>query len=255
LTAPERAISNHVVVQCPSCGAYESAEAATLADQRVMVCRECGETWPAERVRARHRAKARRRRKPSSAVIVAERQPLVTYSHTNDNAWQAKIEGDRWPEPPRQRRLPMTAAAVASALFLAAFFGAREAAVAAIPDLAGLYSAIGLPVNLERLAIKGVKAERTHDFAGGRVSVQATLSNLGATARTIPPLVAVLRGGSGSLGEFMLNAPAKTLGAGQSTPIVVDLDAVPDKAVQVELRFLRQGETLPSGGKLQFKSG
>ncbi len=223
----------------------------------VIVCRECGETWPAERVR-----RAASRQSPPQAETEQRRHRGGAAAarhllHTNDNAWQAKIEGDHWPEPPRQRRLPMTAAAVASVFFLAAFFGAREAAVAALPDLAGLYAAIGLPVNLERLAIKGVKAERTHDFAGGRVSVRATIRNLGRRRASDS---AARRGAaterSGSLGESCSNPPAKTLGAGQSTPIVVDLDAVPDRGRRRwSCASCGTGETLPSGGKLQLDVG
>ena len=60
---------------------------------------------------ARCAATGRRRRAQSGCsaaaaagrVIDAERQPLVTYSDAADNAWKAKIEGDYWPEPPRQR--------------------------------------------------------------------------------------------------------------------------------------------------------
>ena len=77
----------------------------------------------------------------------------------SEEATAAKMAGDYWPEPPRQSRIPMIAGAMAALLFLVAFFGAREAAVAALPDLAGLYRAIGLPVNLDGFAIEAVGAD------------------------------------------------------------------------------------------------
>ena len=76
-------------------------------------------------------------------------------------------------------RLPLIAAGMAAALFLAAFFGGRQAAVAAIPDLAGLYAAVGLPVNLDGLAIEDVEAERAPTFAGFKLKVRATIRNIG----------------------------------------------------------------------------
>ena len=119
-----------------------------------------------------------------------EKRPLVTYSDNAEAGWKAKIEGDYWPEPPRPSRLPMMAAGMAAALFLAAFFGARQAAVAALPDLAGLYAAVGLPVNLDGLAIEAIGAERTPTFAGFKLKVHATVRNIGKSEEAIPPLAA-----------------------------------------------------------------
>jgi hypothetical protein len=247
LTGFERAISEHVVVQCPACNACESVEASALADRRAIVCRECGETWPAGGIGPKGAGRVLRRR-DSPPVLVAERQPLITYSDTADRAWQAKIEGDYWPEPPRQRRFPMIAAGVAAAFFLAAFFGAREAAVAALPDLAGLYAAVGLPVNLDRLAIEDIVAERMRAFEGQRVTVRAVVRNLGAAPRPIPTLVAELGHGGAPLGTFGFDPPEEMIAPGQSIAVVVELGAVPESADQVELRFQRRGETLAAAG-------
>jgi hypothetical protein len=243
LTASDRDISDHVVVQCPACGACESVEARMLADRPAMVCRECGETWPAGGIGAARLARAERKPRPAGGdVLFAERRPLVTYSDTADKAWKAKIDGDYWPEPPRPRRLPMTMAAVASVIFLAAVFGARQAAVAALPDLAGLYAAIGLPVNLDKIAIENVVATRDQTFGGSRVTVRATLRNLGASQLPMPPLVAALGKGGAPLGTF--DPPAKSINAGQSVAVTIELASVPDNAETVALRLKRRGETL-----------
>jgi hypothetical protein len=239
-------ISEHVVVQCPACNACESVEASVLADRAAIVCRECGETWPAGGIGARPRKTPRRRE--SGALIVAERQPLITYSNVSEKAWQAKIDGDYWPEPPRQRRFPMIAAGVAAAFFLAAFFGAREAAVAALPDLAGLYAAVGLPVNLDKLAIEDITAERMQTFDGQRVTIRANVRNLGGESRPMPTLVAELGHGRAPLGTFGFDPPEEAIGAGASVAVVVELGTVPENADKVELRFQRRGETLAAAG-------
>jgi len=245
LTPYERPISDHVVVQCPACGACESVEETSLATHADMVCPECGETWPAGGMSA---AKPRRKEEALGPLITAERLPLVTYTAADDRAWKAKIEGDYWPEPPRPRRLPMIAAAVAAVFFLAAFFGAREAAVAALPDLAGLYASIGLPVNLDKLTIEDVSAERSHGFAGSQVSVRATIRNPTTQARHLPPLVAEIGDGTARLGPFSFDPPARTIAAGKSMTVLLDLSAVPENIEAVTLRFPRRGETLAAAG-------
>ncbi len=243
--------SDRVVVHCPACGACESVEFRTLSNRPAMVCRECGETWPAGGLRPRGPTKAARKPEPTETVLTAERRPLITYTDTADHAWKAKVEGDYWPPvPPRPRRLPMTAAAVASVIFLAAVFGARQAAVAALPDLASLYAAIGLPVNLDGIAIESIEAKRSSSLAGAPVTVRATLKNLGATSRPMPPLVASLGKRSAPLGEF--SPPEKRIGAGQSIAVLLDLGAVPDNAQSVELRLKRRGETFAVVGAAQL---
>ncbi len=237
-------------IKCPACGARGATEAEEGLSQR-MVCRECGETWPLPRHTAKLTKRDQRRElNLSPPVIEAERQPLVTYSNTTDNAWAAKIAGDYWPEPPRHSRLPITMAAVAATLFLAAFFVGREPAVAALPDLAGLYSAIGLPVNLDKLAIEDVGAERTLTFDGERLTVRATIRNLGNAPLTVPPLAAILyNDASAQDGSYGFDPPKGTIGAGQTMPILIDLDGVAPKATKVALRFRRSGETLPAAGE------
>jgi hypothetical protein len=253
LTA-DRAISDHVVVQCPACGACESVEARALADRPAMVCRECGETWPAGGMRPKALLRPAARRETEGPLIVAEKQALVTYADKADKAWAAKIEGDHWPEPPRPRRAPMIAGAVASALFLALFFGVRPAAVTALPDLAGLYAAIGLPVNLDRLAIEGIDAERARTFDGAQVTVRATLRNLGKSERALPPLVAEVDGKDGALGTFGFDPPAEAIGGGQSLAVLVELAGLPESADSVALRLKRRGETVAIVGAAKLAS-
>jgi hypothetical protein len=246
LSKTEPLMADQIMLKCPACGACETAAAADLADRPLIVCRECGETWP---VRG-GRKPAERRKAPlartAPTLIDAERRPLVSYSDpVADNAWKAKMEGDYWPEPQRSRRLPMTAAAVAALFFLGAFFGAREAAVAAIPDLAGLYAAVGMPVNLEKVAIEAVGAERQHRFEGERLILSASLRSLGKAETAIPPLVAVIGDGGNALATFRIATAKKTLGAGETLPVTADLGSAHDGS-EVTVRFLRPGEPPPA---------
>jgi hypothetical protein len=179
-------------------------------------------------------------------VIDAERRPLITYSDGADKAWAAKVEGDYWPKPRPERQLPRMLAALAAMFFLAAFFGGREAAVAALPDLAGLYAALGLPVNLDGLVIEGVAAERTAMAEGTRVSVHATIRNIGASEQPVPPLAAVFYDGAlVAAGSYGFAAPMDAIGGGEAAAFLVEFDAVPEAVAQVAIRFRRRGENLP----------
>jgi hypothetical protein len=142
----------------------------------------------------------------------------------------------------------MVAAAAASIFFLTAFLGAREAAVAALPDLAGLYAAVGLPVNLDRLSIEDVSAERSRTFEGLHITISATIRNLGTAEQALPPIVAALRRDGSPLAAFGFDAPQPTIGGSTEIPIVIELSKALPEAKDIELRFLRPGEKLPAGG-------
>jgi hypothetical protein len=247
---PDQPPSEHVVIQCPACGAAESAEAASLVEEAIIVCRECGESWPVGPARPRRRRIVRRRPPPpGGGFINAEKRALVTYSDNAESAWKAKIDGDYWPEPPRPPRLPLMAAGMAAALFLTAFFGAREAAVAALPDLAGLYAAVGLPVNLDGLAIENVGAERTPTFAGFKLKVHATVRNIGKAKQEIPQLATVLL--SDSLtpsGTYGFDPPDRAVRPGEAIALTMEFDSAPKDAAEVVVRFRRRGETLAVAG-------
>jgi len=248
VTASSLADSNHVVIICPACGASESAEPEVLADAPTIVCRECGETWPSAPRRTVRRLDLVRETEAQvkSNLEEAERRPLVTYSDGAERAWAAKVEGDYWPEPPRPRRIPMMMGAVASVLFLVAFFGGREAAVRAVPDLAGLYAAIGLPVSLEGMAIEAVTAERSKTDAGETVVVHGTIHNVSGRAMAVPPLTAVLYDSARRpAGVQGFDPPAATIGNGEAKPFVLTLDTAPRQADTVAVRFRHPGERLP----------
>jgi hypothetical protein len=249
MTATHLAMSDHIVVRCPACGGHEPAEAGTTGYGPEIVCAECGETWPSSPLRSEGRTDLvlETREHIQRNLLEAERRPLVTYTDRGaEKAWATKMAGDYWPEPPRQRRFPLFAGATAAVFFLAAFFGGREAAVSAVPDLAGLYAAIGLPVYLEGFAIEAVAAERMPTAAGDRIVVQGTLRNVGAEQGAVPKLAALLYDSARMTARAEgFDSPVQILKAGEATPFRLTLDAAPALAVRVAVRFQRPGEKLP----------
>ena len=63
--------------------------------------------------------------------------------------------------------------------------------MAALPDLAGLYAALGMPVNLDGLAIEDVQAERSEvGEEGAQILVRGTIRNVSGGELPIPALAA-----------------------------------------------------------------
>lgn len=245
MTYADLAVADHVVIRCPACGTSEDADPGMLGGAATIVCRKCGERWPSARKRKKRRMARRLPRVVQRApeLIEAERLPLVTFSSGSDQAWAAKVAGDTWPEPPRRSRIPMIAAAFAASLFLGGFFGAREAAVAALPDLGRLYAAMGMPVNLDGLAIESLAAERVDGEDGTRLTVRGVIRNVSATEQPVPPLTAsVLDSAMAVAGWRSFDAPARIMAAGEAAPFQLELDAVPRQAEKVAIRFRRTAE-------------
>jgi predicted Zn finger-like uncharacterized protein len=242
LSAPVRL----AILRCPFCAAAEPVDEAALAGQAQMIsCRRCGETWPARQGMAcgdesLGRGEGRRTTGPGPRrpALEALRQPLVGYREANCDPWSARIVADQ-PSMPTVRR-PWAAAlsCVVAALFLTAFIAGRQAAVAAVPDLAGLYAAIGLPVHLTGLAIEDVEAERRIDGTGARIKVRGRLVNLGAEERPVPPLLVQFRDAGGAvLHGADAAAPVASLAAGDTARFVLELKGVPSQAGQVLVRL------------------
>lgn len=227
------------------------ADPRVLANDPTIVCRECGKTWPAGPKRTRRRGGPANVPLPASGLALdAERRPLITFSDTAEKAWAAKMEGDISPRSRRPPRLPMTVAAVAALAFVFAFVGGREAAVTALPDLAGLYAALGIPVNLDGIAIEDVAAERAPAAGGSVLVVSGSLRNVSGTRQAVPSLVAVLYDSAReSAGLRSFDPPARMVAIDERTPFRLRLDDVPPRAVQIVVRFRRPGERLPAGVK------
>lgn len=228
--------------RCAVCGAAAEGDPGASAKSPTALCRKCGGARPPS-IRPLPSGRA----PPPGEILEAQRRPLVTYADKSDRAWAARIEADALREPRRPTRLPLTAAAVAAALFVSAFLGGREAAVAAIPDLAGLYAAIGLPVNLRGLTIEGVVAERSAPGAPARLTVRGAIRNPTDAERAVPPLVASVRDGADApLLTRGFDAPSRSLPANASAAFTLTIDEAPRQAVDVVVRFLRPAETSPS---------
>jgi len=248
MTDNERALaklSDLVILKCPACGAAEPIEAAIMAEgTQIVVCRRCGETWPARSVenvavgRIEKAEQAGRSLVWSDAPLIdAVRRPLTSYDNGSQDAWAARIAADRTTaaaRSPAGRPFISAVAGLASIAFLVAFLGGRENAVAAIPDLAGFYEVIGLPVNLQGIAIDDLTAIRD----GAQLIVAGVVANLKGSDLPVPGLVVELRDSAQHpIRAIAIAPPVAHLAALEAKAFRIVIEDVPKTAIGVAVRF------------------
>ncbi len=243
-------VSDLVILKCPACGVAEPIEAAIMAEgTQIVVCRACGETWPARNEESPTAAGPIEKAEQTGRSLVwsdarlidAVRRPLTVYDSGGQDAWAARIAADTAPAPVRStagRSFIGAVAGLASIAFLVAFVTGRESAVAAVPDLAGLYDTIGLPVNLRGLAINELAGKRQMSGDGARLTVSGALVNLRDSDQPVPGLIVELRDSAHSpIRTLAMAPPVAQLAAREDATFEVVIDDVPKSAVGVAVRL------------------
>jgi hypothetical protein len=118
--------------------------------------------------------------------------------------------------------------------FLAAFVFGRESAVSALPGLAGLYAAAGLPVNPSGLLIADLHVTRP---AAG-LTVSFMISNLTSETVAISAVLVELRDARRAVvHQLSVPPPVDRLPAGSAAPFAFNLQAAPNETKSVVVRL------------------
>jgi predicted Zn finger-like uncharacterized protein len=163
------------------------------------------------------------------------------------------------PVPVRTRRRPRGTApratrsrglTYASALGLVLILGAvvwRDTVVAYVPDLAGLYSLAGLPVNLRGLEFRDMETVETTDDGIPQLIVRGTIENVTDDKVAVPRLRLAVRGISGREIFVWTAMPAKSeLDTGESLPFLAQLASPPAEGREIAVRFVSPRDGLQS---------
>ncbi len=232
-----------IILRCPSCGAAEPVEPDVVGTGvHMIVCRKCGEAWPA-RESARNPGGPEEAARPEppreEPVLQAVRRTLVAYASAGPDPWAAKLAADPAPAAARSFNGLGIGLATVAVLFLAGMLFARPALVGILPDLAGLYGAVGLPVNLDGLEMQVVSSERARTgSASDQVVVRGTIANPGGRERPIAGVLVTVRdSGRDPILSRSFDPPVRHLGAGSSAAFEFSVDDVPRQAHDVVLRF------------------
>lgn len=132
-------------------------------------------------------------------------------------------------------------------ILLALVYPSRELVVRAVPDLAGLYGLAGAEVNVHGIEISNFIAVREVVAGLPVMRIEGALFNVSPAERSIPTLRVALLDEAGE--ELLAWAHEPTLDVlnGEATVRVrTDLSSPPANAAAVAVRFLDEGEELPT---------
>ncbi len=181
-----------------------------------------------------------------------------TSGHSWDKKEEAQEEEPPRPAPKRPRAAPVrkpSAAAVlrarasaatrspltiglAGAAILAALIWQRERVVFAAPSSAGIYAALGMPVNLARLEFGEVRSSLVRDGQARFLVVEAVVRNPLPAPSLVPPIEAVLRDAEGRpLYSWVSDPPRATLRPGEALHFRTRLATPPEEGRDVAVRF------------------
>jgi len=144
-------------------------------------------------------------------------------------------------EPRPRRRWALAPWLLAACLVLAAgVLWQRGRVVERLPQTARLYAAIGLPVNLRGLELRGVRSELVTVAPESFLVVEGEIANITGRPAGVPPIEIAVRGGEGQmLYTWSNDAPRQTLEPGESTRFRARLASPPAEARQVLVHFGR----------------
>jgi len=144
----------------------------------------------------------------------------------------------------RLRRSARLAALVALFAVVVLGLAMRNAVVTWFPQLAGLYAAIGLPVNVVGLEFEGAKTLTSLRDGKTVMQVSARIRSVANHTVDVPPVLVSLLDASGTSVYAWTVAPqTRSMDPGDLIDFVTDVTAPPDTAMTVQLSF-----TNPGGG-------
>jgi hypothetical protein len=147
---------------------------------------------------------------------------------------------------PAQRRI-VAAAVLASAVAFAAI-GLRASLVRVAPDLAGLYAAIGFPVNLRGLEFSKIKTMREMQDGIPVLVIDGEVMNVTRQPVEVPRLrLAVLGPDSRELYSWTALLSRSVLSEGETLSFRSRLASPPAEGTQVMVRFLTRFDLTAAG--------
>ncbi len=139
---------------------------------------------------------------------------------------------------PRRASLPPVVVVLGLMAALAALLGLRQAIVRNVPQMAGLYAAIGAPVNLVGLDLREVRSRLVVEGERKVLSVEGEIVNLRRDATPAPPLLVTVRGEDGRDRYAWTVRPQKSqLAPGEKIPFRARLVSPPADGADVLVRF------------------
>ncbi|MDO8535258.1 MAG: zinc-ribbon domain-containing protein [Xanthobacteraceae bacterium] len=270
---------------CPSCDTAFLVDPAALGEAgRSVRCARCRTTWFAEPLRAIEPALAdamttgdAAMKQPASAKppavlpeVVAWDDTVVVDIDSGPPLAPGSLRGEESPArktpehdetavmrqrsmerkahaKKRQGRSRLAAVTIILAAVVVGALGSRSTVVRAVPDLAGLYAAVGLPVNLRGLEFSNVKTTREMQDGIPVLVIAGEVVNVTGHPVELPRLrLGVLGPGNRELYSWTALLPRSILSDGEKISFRSRLASPPAEGREVLVRFLNRSD-LTSG--------
>lgn len=140
--------------------------------------------------------------------------------------------------PRHSRRPSFTAAALAAVIGVMALIGMREKVVSVLPTAAAIYAAVGLPVNLAGLELRGVHSRIVMEGERKVLAIEGEIVNLRREANQVPPVALTVRAENGQ-GKYAwtTRVPKSRLEPGEAIAFRARLASPPEGGSDVLVRF------------------
>ncbi len=188
---------------------------------------------------------------PAPPLVPDSVQPMT--SLPEKDAVEAENKPARRARPPRpaprkSSRKGLGVAIVAAAgAFVVTAIAARATVVRAIPDLAGFYAAVGLPVNLRGLEFRDVRTTSETQDGIAVLVIEGNVVNVAKHAVEVPRVrLAVLGANGQELYSWTALLPRSTLSEEEKVSFRSRLASPPTEGREVLVRFLTRND-LTSG--------
>ncbi|RZK76775.1 MAG: hypothetical protein EOO66_32355, partial [Methylobacterium sp.] len=257
-----------MLIVCPTCASEYRIETARVGTEgRSVRCAACRETWfvsPTEVVAA-HEAELQAA-SAAADEAVSEEAWAEASAAVRDAATPETI--DNVPDAPRRAKAgkPKTgykplgkgaekggvaalSPALAAGLVVLAAVPlaclARVQVVQALPQAAGLFARIGLPVNLRGLEIRDVAAVRTpaDGEKPAELAVEGDLVGIARGGVLVPPISVVMRdAAAGVVRTYTIAPPRSRLAQGETARFAGRFSDPPEQGRGIEVRFSDVGK-------------
>ena len=239
-----------MILSCSSCGTRYSVDGSKFPPAgRSVRCAKCGHSW--------HQApEAAPEPEPemASPAVAQDVSPAQTEAEAQEFFSAVRVSPEfgraHETEKPRAPIGPVLAVVagwaglvvlVLSIGFLAVHY--RQDIAAAWPQSAGVYSSLGLPVNITGIDFRGVAYRRESEAGQVVLAVTGQIVNAGSRQLPVPQTVRVTLSDAGNreLYHWTFKPNATVLAPGQSVPFVTRLSSPPAGARHLEVRFEKDG--------------
>ncbi|GAA0245185.1 hypothetical protein LNAOJCKE_0680 [Methylorubrum aminovorans] len=234
-----------MLIVCPACASEYRIDAERVGTSgRSVRCAACRETWfisADEVVAAMFDEMAAEDEPASPPPQDPAPTPEAPVEEPVRRSRPAAAKAGRRGKPKKARRLsPALAACLVLAAALPLVLLGRATVVRAMPQTAGLFARVGLPVNLRGIDLSDVAAFQVPAEGSNpaRLIVEGDLVSVGRERVDVPPIEVEVRDAEGQpLYRWSVPGPRSALEPGERARFKASLSAPPEKGRQIEVRF------------------